>query len=26
MTKWHAHVAHIAKHTIMVGGPGPLPP
>jgi len=28
MTKWHAHVAHMAKHTNMVGalGPGPLPP
>jgi len=23
MTKWHAHVAHMTKHTNMVGGPGP---
>jgi len=21
MTKWHAHVAHMAKHMNMVGGP-----
>jgi len=21
MTKWHAHVAHVAKHVNMVGGP-----
>jgi len=21
MNKWHAHVAHMAKHTNMVGGP-----
>jgi len=21
MTKWHAHVVHIAKHMDMVGGP-----
>ena len=21
MTKWHAHVVHMAKHTNMVGGP-----
>ena len=28
MNKWHAHVAHMAKHMNMVGalGPGPLPP
>jgi len=26
MTKWHAHVAHVAKHTNMVGDPGPGPP
>jgi len=34
MTKWHAHVAHMAKHMNMVGdpclvgcpGPGPLGP
>jgi len=28
MTKWHAHVAHMAKHMNVVGtlGPGPLPP
>ena len=24
MTKWHAHVAHMAKHINMVGGPDPL--
>jgi len=27
MTKWHAHVVHMAKHTNMVGAPvrwGPL--
>jgi len=23
MTKWHAHVAHMAKHMNMVGSPGP---
>jgi len=23
MTKWHAHVKHMAKHVKMVGGPGP---
>jgi len=28
MTKWHTHVAHMAKHENMVGvpGPGPLAP
>jgi len=26
MTKWHAHVAHMAKHMEMVGGPGHLAP
>jgi len=26
MIKWHAHLAHMAKHTNMVGGPGPLGP
>jgi len=26
MTKWHAHVAHMATYTNMVGGPGPSPP
>jgi len=26
MTKWHAHVAHMAKHMNMVGGPGSSPP
>jgi len=25
MTKWHAHVAHTAKHMNMVGGSGPGP-
>jgi len=25
MTKWHAHVAHMAKHVNMVGDPGPGP-
>jgi len=24
MTKWHAHVAHMAKHINMVGGPDPI--
>jgi len=25
MTKWHAYVAHMAKHMKMVGGPRPGP-
>jgi len=26
MTKWHAHVTHMAKHMNTVVGPGPLAP
>jgi len=26
MTKWHAHVAHMAKHMNMVGARAPCPP